>query len=60
MAVYQKDVDAKKLDASEVPLYMYVFQRHTLDSLFKDKGVEDDHLLEAALFYKFDAKPRFF
>ena len=60
LAVYQKDFDAKKLKAKDAALYMDVFQKHTLDSLFFEKGVEDDDLLEAALFYKFDKKPQFF
>ena len=60
LAVYQKDFDAKKLKAQDAALYMDVFQKHTLDSLFFEKGVEDDDLLEAALFYKFSKKPQFF
>ena len=60
LAIYQKDFDAKKLKAQDAALYMDVFQKHTLDSLFFEKGVEDDDLLEAALFYKFSKKPQFF
>ena len=60
MGVYEKDVKEKKIKASDVPFFMYCFMHHILDSLHKDKGVEDDDLLEAALYYKFPEKPRFF